>query len=69
MPSELNELEKIGLAFVAGLTAAEALVSASNEVDEEESKKSKEDVKVVTGVLKGEEAEMFKKFIKKMGVE
>ena len=65
---ELNELEKIGLAFISGFVAGNALKQADQEVDaEEESKDTKE--KVMIGKIEGKDAEEFIKMIKKLGVE
>ena len=70
MPSELNNLEIIGLAFVSGLTATEAVLKSHQECENEDGDtKDKDEMNVVTGVLEGKEAEMFKKFMKEMGVE
>ena len=55
MVEELNELEKIGLAFLSGLVAASSLEEASDEVEEEE----KEHKKVVVGKIEGKSAEEF----------
>lgn len=68
MIEELNELEKIGLAFISGMVAGQSLQQANEEV-EAESKEGKKEMKVATGVLVGDAAEEFKSFIKKMGVE
>lgn len=68
MIGELNELEKIGLAFISGMVAGQSLQQANEEV-EAESTEGKKEMNVVTGVLEGEAAEKFKSFMKKMGVE
>lgn len=65
---ELNELEKIGLAFISGLVAGSALKEADQEVDAEEENKGTKD-KVMVGKIEGKDAEEFMKMIKKLGVE
>ena len=65
---ELNELEKIGLAFISGLVAGSALKEADQEVDAEEENKGTKD-KVMVGKIEGKDAEEFIKMIKKLGVE
>lgn len=62
---ELNELEKIGLAFISGFVAGNAL---KQEVDAEDNNKETKD-KVMIGKIEGKDAEEFIKMIKKMGVE
>ncbi len=65
---ELNELEKVGLAFISGLVAGSALKEADQEVDAEDNNKETKD-KVMIGKIEGKDAEEFIKMIKKMGVE
>lgn len=64
---ELNELEKIGLAFISGLVAGNALKEADQEVKEDNIKDIKD--KVMVGKIEGEYAEEFMKMIKKLGGE
>ena len=56
MVEDLNELEKIGLAFLSGLVAASSLEEASDEVDTAEETEHK---KVVVGKIEGKSAEEF----------
>ena len=65
---ELNELEKIGLAFISGFVAGNALKQADQEVDAEDNNKETKD-KVMIGKIEGKDAEEFIKMIKKTGVE
>ena len=67
MLENLNELEKIGLAFISGLVAGRSLEEAEQEVNVEEDKKETPE-KVVVGKLEGEKAEKFIKMIKELGV-
>ena len=70
MLENLNELEKIGLAFISGLVAGAALENADTEVDNDTEKSKQEGQKnVIVGKLEGEQAENFMKFLKKLGVE
>ena len=67
MLENLNELEKIGLAFISGLVAGRSLEEAEQEVNTEEDKKETPE-KVVVGKIEGEKAEKFIKMIKELGV-
>ncbi len=70
MLENLNELEKIGLAFISGLVAGAALENADTEVNNETEESKQEGSKnVIVGKLEGEQAENFMKFLKKLGVE
>ena len=68
MLKELNELEKVGLAFLAGLVAGGALEEADLEVENEEKEKNNT-TKVAVGKIEGEKAEKFIKMMKDLGVE
>ena len=68
MLEELNELEKIGLAFISGLIAGRSLEIADQEVENEE-KKENNTTKVAVGKIEGEKAEKFIKMKKDLGVE
>ncbi len=67
MLENLNELEKIGLAFISGLVAGRSLEEAEQEINTEEDKKETPE-KVVVGKIEGEKAEKFIKMIKELGV-
>lgn len=74
MLENLNELEKIGLAFISGLVAGQALKEADQEVEKEENKENEknnntEDMKVSIGKIEGEKAEKFIKMMKELGIE
>lgn len=72
MLENLNELEKIGLAFMSGLVAGQSLKEANEEVEQEESKendKIEKEMKVAVGKIEGEKAEKFIKMMKELGVE
>lgn len=64
MLEDLNELEKIGLAFISGLIAGQSLEAADQEVEKEENK-----TRIVAGKIQGEKAEKFIKMMKELGVE
>lgn len=68
MLEELNELEKIGLAFISGLVAGQSLEIADKEVETEE-KEENNTTKVAVGKIEGEKAEKFIKMMKELGVE
>ena len=68
MLEELNELEKIGLAFISGFVAGRSLEIADQEVENEE-KKENNTTKVAVGKIEGEKAEKFIKMMKDLGVE
>lgn len=68
MLEDLNELEKIGLAFISGLVAGQSLKEADQEVEAEEKEKSNT-TKVAVGKIEGEKAEKFIKMMKELGVE
>jgi len=65
MLSEMNELEKIGLAFLSGLVAGQSLEIADEEVEKEESKE--ENTNVIVGKIEGEKVKEFIDFIEKLG--
>ena len=65
---ELNELEKIGLAFISGFVAGNALKQADQEVDAEDNNKETKD-KVMIGKIEGKNAEKFINLMKELGVE
>lgn len=67
---ELNELEKIGLAFVSGMVAGQAIQTADEEVEKQENKKcnNNDAIDIKVGKLEGTAAENFIKFINDMGV-
>lgn len=76
MLENLNDLEKIGLAFLSGIVAGQSLVQAENEEDtenEEEIEAEEGEIKntkhVVVGTIEGEKAEKFMKMMKDLGVE
>ena len=54
MLEDLNELEKVGLAFLAGLAAGDCIEKADQEA---------------VGKIEGEKAEKFIKMMKELGVE
>lgn len=66
MLEDLNELEKIGLAFISGLVAGQSLKEADQEVESEEKSNT---TKVAVGKIEGEKAEKFIKMMKELGVE
>lgn len=68
MLEELNELEKIGLAFISGLVAGQSLEIADKELETEE-KEENNTTKVAVGKIEGEKAEKFIKMMKELGVE
>jgi len=68
MLENLNELEKVGLAFLAGLAAGGSLKEADLEVENEEKEKNNT-TKVAVGKIEGEKAEKFIKMMKELGVE
>ena len=61
----LNELEKIGLAFISGLVAGQSLQETEQEVNNNNEK----EMKVAVGKIEGEKAEKFIKMMKELGVE
>lgn len=68
---ELNELEKIGLAFVSGMVAGQAIQSADEEVEKQGNKKcnkNNDNFEIKLRKLEGTAAENFVKFINDMGV-
>lgn len=69
MLENLNELEKIGLAFVTGLVAGQSLREAEKEVEQEENNKNEKEMKVAVEKIEGEKAEKFIKMMKELGVE
>lgn len=70
MLEDLNELEKIGLAFISGLVAGQSLKEAEQEVEQEENSNDNEkEMKVAVGKIEGEKAEKFIKMMKELGVE
>ena len=68
MLEDLNELEKVGLAFLAGLAAGDCIEKADQEVVAEEKEKGNT-TKVAVGKIEGEKAEKFIKMMKELGVE
>ena len=68
MLEDLNELEKVGLAFLAGLVAGGCIDEANEEVETEEKEKSNT-TKVAVGKIEGEKAEKFIKMMKELGVD
>lgn len=69
MLENLNELEKIGLAFISGLVAGQSLQEAEQEVEQEANNNNEEEMKVAVGKIEGEKAEKFIKMMKELGVE
>lgn len=70
MLENLNELEKIGLAFISGLVAGQSLKEAYQEIEQEETSNDNEkEMKVAVGKIEGEKAEKFIKMMKELGVE
>lgn len=67
MLENLNELEKIGLAFVTGLAAGQSLQEAEKEVEQEENNKNEKEMKVTVEKIEGEKAEKFIKMMKELG--
>ena len=65
MPEDLNDLEKIGLAFLSGLIAGSSLEKASDE--DEEKQEEVKNKKVVVGKIEGTSAEEFINMIENMG--
>ena len=55
MLENLNELEKIGLAFISGLVAGQSLQETEQEVNNNNEK----EMKVAVGKIEGEKAEKF----------
>lgn len=64
MLENLNQLEKIGLAFISGLVAGHALKE-----DKESATKNEKEIKVMGGKLEGKQAEKLMEYLKEMGVE
>lgn len=69
MLENLNELEKIGLAFISGLVAGQSLQEAEQEVEQEVNNNNEKEMKVAVGKIEGEKAEKFIKMMKELGVE
>ena len=69
MLENLNELEKIGLAFINGLVAGQSLQEAEQEVEQEANNNNEKEMKVAVGKIEGEKAEKFIKMMKELGVE
>lgn len=65
MLENLNELEKIGLAFISGLVAGQSL----QETEIEENDNNEKGMKVAVGKIEGEKAEKFIKMMKELGGE
>lgn len=65
MLENLNELEKIGLAFISGLVAGQSL----QEAEQEANNNNEKEMKVAVGKIEGEKAEKFIKMMKELGVE
>lgn len=66
MLENLNELEKIGLAFISGLVAGQSLQEAEQEVEQEANNNNEKEMKVAVGKIEGEK---FIKMMKELGVE
>lgn len=70
--SDLNELEKIGLAFICGFIAGNGFEEDNNQIENEIKHKGKHsnteeaDVKIEVGKLEGEAAKKFMNMIEKM---
>ena len=69
MLENLNELEKIGLAFISGLVAGQSLQEAEQEVEQEANNNNEKEMKVAVRKIEGEKAEKFIKMMKELGVE
>lgn len=69
MLENLNELEKIGLAFISGLVAGQSLQETEQEVEQEANNNNEKEMKVAVGKIEGEKAEKFIKMMKELGVE
>lgn len=69
MLENLNELEKIGLAFISGLVAGQSLQEAEQETEIEENDNNEKGMKVAVVKIEGEKAEKFIKMMKELGVE
>jgi 16S rRNA U1498 N3-methylase RsmE len=69
MLENLNELEKIGLAFISGLVAGQSLQEAEQEVEQEANNNNEKEMTVAVGKIEGEKAEKFIKMMKELGVE
>ena len=69
MLENLNELEKIGLAFISGLVAGQSLQEAEQETEIEENDNNEKGMKVAVGKIEEEKAEKFIKMMKELGVE
>ena len=64
---ELNELEKIGLAFIGGLVAGRSLEKASESDEKEETHvENNDDDKITIKKIEGEKADKFIKMIKEL---
>lgn len=73
MLENLNELEKIGLAFISGLVVGQSLQEAEQEVEQEVEQEAnnnnEKEMTVAVGKIEGEKAEKFIKMMKELGVE
>ena len=69
MLEDLNELEQIGLAFLCGIAAGQALKDADMEVEQELSKNNKKSVDIAIEKLQGKNANKFIEMMKKWGIE
>lgn len=69
MLENLNELEKIGLAFISGLVAGQSLQEAEQEVEQKANNNNEKEMTVAVGKIEGEKAEKFIKMMKELGVE
>nr|DAT72594.1 MAG TPA: hypothetical protein [Caudoviricetes sp.] len=69
MLENLNELEKIGLAFISGLVAGQSLQEAKQEVEQEANNNNEKEMTVAVGKIEGEKAEKFIKMMKELGGE
>lgn len=67
MLEQINELEKIGLAFISGLVAGNSLQIEEQEVKNEEKIKEHNDtVNVIVKKMDAEKADRFAKLIKEL---
>lgn len=64
---ELNELERLGLAFICGFTAGKSFEEAEKQMNEEQQKT--DNVKVKVEKIEGKEAEKFINMMKEWGLE
>ena len=67
MSEKLNELEKIGLAFLSGLAAGGALEEMDNKTEGEDMEEVTK--KVVVEKIEGKKAEKFMEMLRRWGIE